>query len=154
MYEAYWQLERRPFENSFDEACYYPGESHQGAMLKLRYAVENRQGAALFVRTVGERKIAVGRAPAAAFASKFSSVRAFGVSADAGRIVAVVPGRRAGSTGSSVRPRQRTNGIEQTVRRIQHFLEENNSADQHAVVAVDEAHLLDDTRASRRCGWC
>ncbi len=56
MYEAYWQLERRPFENSFDDACYYPGESHQGAVLKLRYAVENRQGAALLCGPSGSGK--------------------------------------------------------------------------------------------------
>ena len=44
MYESYWQLDRRPFENTSDPQFYYPGESHQGAMLKLRYAIENRKG--------------------------------------------------------------------------------------------------------------
>src|SRR5262245_64566039 len=48
MYENHWQLERRPFENNnSDVRFYYPGESHQGALLKLRYAVENRRPAAL-----------------------------------------------------------------------------------------------------------
>ena len=47
MYESYWQLESKPFENTADTRYYYPAETHQGALLKLRYAVENRRAAAL-----------------------------------------------------------------------------------------------------------
>ena len=47
MYETYWQLEQKPFENCADPRFYYPGESPQAALLKLRYAVENRRGGAL-----------------------------------------------------------------------------------------------------------
>ncbi len=36
--------------------------------------------------------------------------------------------------------------IETSVRRIQNFLAQNAAADQHAVVAIDEAHLLDESR--------
>ena len=46
MYESYWQLRQRPFENNADPQFYYPGESHQAALLKLHYAVENRRGGA------------------------------------------------------------------------------------------------------------
>ena len=45
MYESYWQLQSRPFENCAEARFYYPSEVHQGALLKLRYAVENRRGA-------------------------------------------------------------------------------------------------------------
>lgn len=47
MYQAYWQLGGRPFENCIDPKFYYPSEVHQGALLKLRYAVESQRGAAL-----------------------------------------------------------------------------------------------------------
>ncbi len=47
MYEAYWQLHAKPFENTSDTRFYYPAETHQGALLKLRYAVENRRSGAL-----------------------------------------------------------------------------------------------------------
>ena len=47
MYESYWHLKQKPFENSADPRFYWPGESHQAALLKLRYAVENRRGGAL-----------------------------------------------------------------------------------------------------------
>jgi general secretion pathway protein A len=36
-------------------------------------------------------------------------------------------------------------GIDQTIRRIQTFLAENDARGQHAVVAIDEAHLIEDT---------
>ncbi len=56
MYESYWQLRQRPFENNADPQFYYPGESHQAALLKLRYAVENRRGGALLAGASGSGK--------------------------------------------------------------------------------------------------
>lgn len=47
MYEAHWGLQSKPFEDTADVRFYYPGDAHQGALLKLRYAVENRRSAAL-----------------------------------------------------------------------------------------------------------
>jgi len=47
MYETYWQLDCRPFENDFDPSFYYPSDSHQSAMLKLRYVLEHGRGAAV-----------------------------------------------------------------------------------------------------------
>ena len=56
MYETYWRLKQKPFENAADPRFYYPGESHQAALLKLRYAVENRRGAALLAGPSGAGK--------------------------------------------------------------------------------------------------
>ena len=53
MYETYWQLSQKPFENVTDARFYYPSESHQAALLKLRYAIENRRGAALLAGPSG-----------------------------------------------------------------------------------------------------
>ncbi|GAG08635.1 unnamed protein product, partial [marine sediment metagenome] len=53
MYESYWQLTTRPFDNGDDSRFYFPSESHQGALLKLRYAVENRRGGALLSGAAG-----------------------------------------------------------------------------------------------------
>lgn len=46
MYESHWGLDARPFENRFQSEFYYPSEAHQAALLKLRYAIENRRSAA------------------------------------------------------------------------------------------------------------
>ena len=56
MYESYWRLTRKPFENAADPRFYYPAESHQAALLKLRYAIENRRGAALLAGPSGSGK--------------------------------------------------------------------------------------------------
>lgn len=48
MYEAYWQLDQKPFDSTADFRFYYPSETHQAAALKLQYAVESyRMGALL-----------------------------------------------------------------------------------------------------------
>ena len=56
MYETYWQLDHKPFENAADARFFFPGESHQSALLKLRYAVENRRGGALLSGAAGTGK--------------------------------------------------------------------------------------------------
>src|SRR5436190_23585668 len=56
MYEAYWHLNRKPFERTSDSSFYYPGETHQGALLKLRYAVESHAGAAVLAGASGTGK--------------------------------------------------------------------------------------------------
>jgi len=55
MYESYWGLKARPFENS-DIACYYPSEGHQGALLKLRFAIEQRRSAVVLCGRSGTGK--------------------------------------------------------------------------------------------------
>lgn len=56
MYESHWHLQRKPFEHTFADPFYYPSESHQGALLKLRYSIENRRGAALLAGGSGVGK--------------------------------------------------------------------------------------------------
>ena len=56
MYESYWRLKQKPFENAADPRFYYPAESHQAALLKLRYAIENRRGGALLAGVSGSGK--------------------------------------------------------------------------------------------------
>ena len=59
MYESYWQLDARPFDHSAEARFYYPGPSQQAALLKLRYVVENRRGAALLAGEAGLGKTLV-----------------------------------------------------------------------------------------------
>ena len=56
MYKDFWQLETKPFEPSSDPQFFYPSETHQGALLKLRYAIENHRGAALLSGPSGAGK--------------------------------------------------------------------------------------------------
>ena len=56
MYEQYWNLNRRPFDNTAEREFFFPAECHEGALLKLRYAVENKRGAALLTGAAGTGK--------------------------------------------------------------------------------------------------
>jgi general secretion pathway protein A len=139
MYESYWHLDRRPFENTDDPRFYYPGESHQGTLLKLRYVVENQRGGAVLAGAAGTGKTLLARVLARQLA-------------DVCRPVAhiVFPQMPAAEllkylADELPAPDSGARGVDQTVRRIQAFLAENSSRGKHAVVIIDEAHLLEDT---------
>ena len=53
MYESYWHLRAKPFEDIVGGDFYYPGQTHQAALLKLRYAIENHRAAALLAGASG-----------------------------------------------------------------------------------------------------
>ena len=56
MYLDYWQLAAKPFEPGCDPAQAFDGGGRQAALHKLRYAVENRRGAALIAGPAGVGK--------------------------------------------------------------------------------------------------
>src|SRR5262245_45275964 len=56
MYENYWQLSAKPFEQRVDSPFFYPGESQQAAALKLRYSIEHAGGAGLLCGPPGVGK--------------------------------------------------------------------------------------------------
>jgi hypothetical protein len=51
--ETYWQLDSRPFEHTSDERYHFAAASQRGALLKLRYVLENRRGAAVLAGESG-----------------------------------------------------------------------------------------------------
>jgi general secretion pathway protein A len=53
MYESYWELQRKPFENDFDSEFCFPSQSYQSALLKMLYVIEQGQGAGMMVGGVG-----------------------------------------------------------------------------------------------------
>src|SRR5207247_10854 len=56
MYERYWGLSRRPFDDFPDADAFVRTDSHHAALLKLRYLVENRQGLGVLAGEVGTGK--------------------------------------------------------------------------------------------------
>jgi general secretion pathway protein A len=138
MYESYWQLHSRPFENCADAKFYYPSEVHQGALLKLRYAVESQRGAALLAGAAGvgktllvnslKRQLSESCAPFVHVVFPRMSQSEL-LSYLATQIGALPSGSGA------VTP-------DESVPRLQKFFDENARRGCHAVIAVDEAQLL------------
>jgi type II secretory pathway predicted ATPase ExeA len=142
MYESYWQLDGKPFENCCDTRFYYPGESHQAALLKLRYTVENKRGGALLAGPSGSGKtllLSMLRTMLGEESSPLVHVVFPQMPADG--LLAFLADELCGFVDHAPAPE-----VQNSVRRIEHFLAENTRDGKHAVVAIDEAHLIDDSR--------
>ena len=159
MYETYWRLKQKPFENAADPRFYYPAESHQAALLKLRYAVENRRGAALLAGPSGSGKTLITAMLRDSLGEAYAPfVHLVFPQMSPAELLGYLADELDGATAAAETP-----GMHASVRRIDHFLRANAEKGRHAVVAVDEAHLLDgrdagglaavvELRARRRAG--
>ena len=61
MYELYWGLKEKPFENTPDPRFIYFSSDHLEAISRLTYAVEERKGAALLTGDYGCGKTVISR---------------------------------------------------------------------------------------------
>jgi general secretion pathway protein A len=143
MYLDYWQLGSKPFEPCADRTTFFASESHEGARVKLRYAVENRRGAVVLAGPAGVGKtmlVELFRSElGASFAPQAQVVFPQMSSRDLLAYVAETLGAPAAES-----PRHT---IDESVRRIEGALRRNAEQDQHAVLVIDEAHLLEDCGA-------
>jgi type II secretory pathway predicted ATPase ExeA len=140
MYLQHWQLSARPFENTTDVRFYYPGESQQAALLKLRYAVESRQAAAVLAGAAGLGKTLLVQALLKQLGDRCSpQARIVFPQLPADQLLALICDQLTGETTSH------TPTLRESVRRLEVFLGENAAAGRHAVIVVDEAHLLRDS---------
>ncbi len=141
MYEQYWKLQSRPFDDGADVRFYFPAESHQAAMLKLRYAAENRRTAALLAGPCGVGKTLLLAMLREALPESFSPiVHLVFPQMSAEELLAYVTGQLTGDTPGEPVP------VAQSVHAVESFLVDNASRGRHAIVAVDEAHLIEDLR--------
>lgn len=138
MYEAYWQLERRPFEPNTKREFYYPAETHQGALLKLRYAVENRRGAAVLAGSPGIGKTLLIDTLREQQGDRYRPFVHVVFPQMEGRDLLVYIAELLGAPPDD--PPRYT--VEESIRRIELVVNENQRQGRHAVIAVDEAHLL------------
>ncbi|MES1213424.1 MAG: AAA family ATPase [Singulisphaera sp.] len=144
MYEDYWKLEQKPFASRCDARSYYPTETHQGALLKLRYAIENRRGAALLVGPSGCGKSLLVRLLAEQMSETYRPfVHLVFPQMSAADLLEYL----AAELGAAAPPAATAGSTEGSVRRIQTRLTEIAAQDRHAVLAIDEAHLIEAGRA-------
>ncbi|MFZ5829768.1 MAG: ExeA family protein [Planctomycetota bacterium] len=138
MYEAYWQLNEKPFESGTDPRFYFPGESHQAALLKLRYAIENRRGGALLSGPAGSGKTLLAQLLRdMSHDSLRPMVHLVFPQMSTAELLGYLAGELDGGPPESA-------GVQHSVRRVEQFLAENAQRGQHAVIVVDEAHLIDE----------
>ena len=142
MYEAYWQLDARPFDHSAESRFYYPGPSQQAALLKLRYVIENRRGAAILAGESGLGKTLVAQTLLRQLGDTFRPrVHLVFPHMPPEQLLVYLADQISGSAAHG------TQSIEQSVRRIEASLTDQARAGRHAVIVIDEAHLLRESRA-------
>jgi general secretion pathway protein A len=137
MYEPYWQLESRPFEHTADARFQFPAPSQRGALLKLRYALETRRGAALLAGESGLGKTFVAQMLLKQLGENFAPrVHLVFPQMPADQLLTYLADQLTGQNSPL------TATIDQSVRRIEHALRDHAKAGRHPVIVIDEAHLL------------
>lgn len=144
MYENYWKFNRKPFDAAIDLKAYYPSESHQAALLKLRYAIESRAPAALLTGQCGtgksllvqllRRDLSDGYRPFVHLVFPQLSTSEF---------LSYLADELGAPAGDAAESQKQTDSPKQAVSRIHAHLSENAKAGRHAVIVIDEAHLID-----------
>jgi general secretion pathway protein A len=139
MFQAHWGLRSRPFDSRSDANFYYPSDSHQAALLKLHYAIETRRSVAVICGEPGLGKTML-------LDSVFSQLPEF--VAPTVRVVypAMPPDQLLRYLARQIAPHEDSEtfgGIGQSIETIERILRHNVSDGQHAVIAIDEAHLLE-----------
>lgn len=139
MYTSFWKLSTRPFENDFDRRFYYPGEGHQAALLKLRYAIENRRGAALLAGNSGLGKTLLVHSLREDLPEEYGPVVHVKFSAlPPAELLTHLADTMTGETSPGA-------ALHHSVQRIEQALAHNTEQQRHSVVVIDEAHLLRET---------
>ncbi len=139
MYESYWQLKAKPFEDFADQRYYFPGESHQAALLKLRYAIENRQRGALLAGTSGTGKTLIIRSLSQTLGEQFTPlVHVVFPQMPTAELLGYLADQLDDTDRAVYSPT-----VSQSVQRIEQFLGKNGRSGNHAVIVIDEAHLLE-----------
>lgn len=139
MYEQYWKVNGRPFENRCDQKFYYPAETHQAALLKLHYAIENRRAAALLCGPGGMGKSLVVNSLARQLSDTFRPVTHIVFPTfDSHQLIRHIVDQ----VDSSDEPNSSRDAASDLAR-FEDFLRDNLDSDRHAVIIVDEAHLLE-----------
>ena len=136
MYESHWQLDSRPFENYAEERFYYPSESHQGALLKLRYVVENRRGGAVLAGEAGLGKTLLVRALENQLPENIGPfVHLLFPDMPADQLLSYLAAELGGDADHMA-------SVRQSVRYITDVLARNTRDGRHALLAIDEAHVI------------
>lgn len=143
MYLDYWQLDRKPFEPTTAGGFFYPSESHQGAILKLRYALENNRGAALVTGPSGVGKTLVVETLLEAIdASALKVIRVVFPQMTTRELLSYLARRFQAEAHSA-----ESLPVDESWRVLESELTKRQLAGEQTLIVFDEAHLLEDVGA-------
>lgn len=145
MYSQHWKLDRRPFENTLEPEFFFPSQTHQAALLKLRYLIENQKGAGVLVGPTGTGKTFVTRRLAEELSHATGPwLNCVFPQMSADDLLTDVAIRLGGELVVADWPKHSVLPRSAALRIIERSLDEHARAGRHPVLVVDDAHLIDD----------
>jgi general secretion pathway protein A len=151
MYEAYWGLRSRPFENTPDPRFLYRSAEHAEAFAKLLYVVEQRLGGALLAGDPGVGKSLVVHALVASLSpERYQAVVAYAPGMGAQDVILSV----LAALGEQDIPRMVEQLTAQAVgEALERRLSQAEQSSRHPVVFLDDADLLAGDEALGMCRY-
>jgi general secretion pathway protein A len=140
MYESHWGLNARPFDHRADGAFYYPAEGHQAALVKLRYALEHGCGAALAGAAGAGKTLLLDWLERQLADRGYVFVRVTYPRLSPGELLAYLAdelAEQAVASHADIQP------LDRCLRRVEAALKRLTSQQKRVVIAVDEAHSID-----------
>jgi len=142
MYEAYWGLKEKPFENTPDPRFFYYSSQHEESLYRLLYAVKEQKGAAMLTGIFGCGKTLLGRTILRELGKDIYRV-AFLTNPQMDYIELIMA--IANSLGATDLPTKKTEVLTNVVLgSISTILENNMKDNKKTVVIIDEAHVITD----------
>ena len=138
MYENHWGLSSPPFQAKVDADSYYPSESHQAAALKLHYAIEQRRSVAVVCGEPGLGKTML-------LESCLNHLPDYITPIVKCVYPAMPPEQLMRFLVHQLGPIDSAHDEEvcQSIETLERILRHNLADGNHAVVAIDEAHILE-----------
>lgn len=142
MYEKYWSLAKKPFENTPNPEFLYLSSQHEEALARLLYAVRERKGAALLTGVFGCGKTVLGQALLRELGEDRWTIAFinYPLLSYVEFLLAVTK-----SLGSLDLPTKKTEVlINLVLDNLQNVLLNNHRNGKDSVIIIDEAHIIED----------
>ncbi|MDP2939628.1 MAG: AAA family ATPase [Candidatus Omnitrophota bacterium] len=144
MYEEYWKITDKPFENTPDPSFLYHSSQHEEGLYRLLYAVKEQKGAAMLTGVFGCGKTLLGRTILRELGKDVYRV-AFITNPQMEYLELVMA--VAHGLGAHDLPLKKTEVLANVVLDSIGTILENNMKDgKNTVVIIDEAHVIEDKR--------
>lgn len=143
MYEQYWNLERKPFDQDRRPEAFFFSHLHGEALLKLKYLIEHDKGAAVLAGASGTGKTHILELIRGQTPNQRPVVHLVFPQLSPYELVAAVTGSLTdqGSDWSSTNA-----GLDGLLRTFENRLRELTKLNRSPVIMIDDAHLIEDRK--------
>ena len=144
MYEEYWGLSEKPFENTPDPRFLYSSPQHKEALARLLYAVEERKGAAMLSGVFGCGKTLLIQAlmDELGEGKYHMSLISYPQLTDVELLMAITE-----ELGGEDLPTRKTEVLVNVLlTQLKNILTDNMKDGRETVILIDEAHIIEDRK--------